>query len=291
MKRKTGMALKAGLVAGVLALALTVSGATYLMSAEGAGDGQLVLDGSTTVGPIAKAFAEYYMKKNPGVKITVGMTGSGNGAKSLVAGSCDIANTSRPLKLKEWKAAVAKDITPIAHVVAMDGIAIVVHPSNPLENITVDQIRDLYLGKITNWKDLGGPDAKPVLISRDTSSGTYETFHGLVMHKEKMVGSAEKVGSNNAARSRVAATPGAIGYVGLGYIDKSIKALKVNRITVSERTVASGVYPIARPLFMWTNAYPKLGGHVHAFVTLHLSPEGENIVRKIGFVPVTSYAK
>nr|MBC8453910.1 substrate-binding domain-containing protein [PVC group bacterium] len=116
---------------------------------------KLVLDGSTTVGPIAKAFAEYYMTKNEGVNVTVNESGSGNGAKSLINGVCDIANMSRFMKGKEFQAAVGKDVTPVAHVVAMDGLPILVHPSNPVKGLTVTQVRNIYNGKITNWKELG----------------------------------------------------------------------------------------------------------------------------------------
>ena len=142
------------------------------------------MDGSTTVGPIAKAFAEYYMSVNPDVNVTVSESGSGNGAKSLINGVCDIANLSRFMKDKEFAAAVEKGINPVAHVVAMDGLPILVHPANSVANLTVDQVRNIYQGKITNWKDVGGVNGEIVVISRDTNSGTYETFHKLVMtHK------------------------------------------------------------------------------------------------------------
>ena len=258
---------------------------------------KLVLDGSTTVGPIAKAFAEYYMAKNKDVNVTVNESGSGNGAKSIVNGTCDIANMSRFMKDKEFAAAVEKGVMPVAHVVAMDGLPVLVHPSNPVKQLTVEQVRDIYMGKITNWKQVGGPDKEIVVISRDTNSGTYETFEGLVMtHKvngektrEKIKDGAEYVGSNGAIRARVQSTPAAIGYAGLGFVDKTVKALEINGIYPTPQTVTSGRYPIARPLFMFTNGYPKLGSHVHAFVTLHLSEKGQEIIEDIGFVPLTKY--
>jgi phosphate transport system substrate-binding protein len=250
---------------------------------------KIVIDGSTTVGPIAKAFAEYYMGINKDVNITVSESGSGNGAKSLINGACDIADMSRFMKDKEFKAAVEKGVLPVAHVVALDGIAMIVHPANPVGEITIDQIKDIYLGKITNWKDLGGPDKKIVMISRDTNSGTYETFEGLVMHKEKIAEGCEYVGSNGAVRGRVQSTPAAVGYVGLGFLDRSVKGLKVNGIYPTPRTVASGKYPIARPLFMFTDRYPKMGSHLYQFVNLYLTKKGQEIVERIGFVPVTEY--
>ena len=250
---------------------------------------KIVLDGSTTVGPIAKAFAEYYMSMHKDVNITVSESGSGNGAKSLINGACDIANMSRFMKDKEFKAAAAKGIFPVAHVVALDGIAMIVHSDNPLKEITTDQIRDIYLGKITNWKQLGGPNRNIVMISRDTNSGTYETFKKLVMKKAKIVEGCEYVGSNGAVKGRVQSTPTAIGYVGLGFLDKTVKGLKVNGVYPSNKTISSGTYPIARPLFMFTNGYPKMGSVVYQFVTLYLTQKGQEIVKRIGFVPCTSY--
>ncbi|MDA3798679.1 MAG: phosphate ABC transporter substrate-binding protein [Kiritimatiellae bacterium] len=273
--------------------ALVIVGSTVVTAAEET----LVLDGSTTVGPIAKAFAEYYMSIYPEVNITVSESGSGNGAKSLVNSDCDIANMSRFMKEKEFKAAAEKGIMPVAHVVAMDGLAVIVNPANPVKGFTVEQLRDIYTGKVTNWKEVGGPDKAIVVISRDTNSGTYETFYNLIMThkidgesvKEKIKDGAEYVGSNGAVRQRVATTPTAIGYVGLGYLDRSVKALPVNGIMPGKETVASGTYPIARPLYMFTNGYPKLGSHTFRFVTIYLSEKGQEIVEDIGFIPMTNY--
>lgn len=250
---------------------------------------KIVIDGSTTVGPIAKAFAEYYMGLNKDVNITVSESGSGNGAKSMINSTCDIADMSRFMKDEEFKAAVEKGVFPVAHVVALDGLPVIVHPSNPVSSLTVEQVRDIYIGKITNWKDVGGPNMKIVMISRDTNSGTYETFENMVMKKEKIVKDCEYVGSNGAVRGRVQSTPAAIGYAGLGFVDKSVKALSINGIYPSRKTVSSGKYPIARPLFMFTNGYPKMGSSVYQFVTLHLTQKGQEIIERIGFVPVTSY--
>jgi len=275
------------LVALVVALPLFLF--PGFMAAALGGDSKIVIDGSTTVGPIAKAFAEYYMSLHSEVNITVSESGSGNGAKSLINSVCDVAAMSRFMKENEFKAAVDNGVFPVAHVVALDGLPILVHPSNPIGELTVEQVRDIYLGKITNWRQLGGPDLKIVAVSRDTNSGTYETFEGLVMAKQKIASYVEYVGSNGAVRQRVQSTPAAIGYAGLGFVDRTVKALKINGIYPDRRTVSSGVYPIARPLFMLTNGYPKLGTPVYQFVTLHLAEKGQEIVEEIGFVPVTAY--
>jgi phosphate transport system substrate-binding protein len=261
----------------------------FLGSAVANGAEKLVLDGSTTVGPIAKAFAEFYMANHRGVNVVVSESGSGNGAKSLINATCDIANMSRAMKGKEFKAAADKGIQPVAHVVALDGIAIVVHPSNNVEGLTVEQVRNIYLGKISNWRQVGGPNVPIVVVCRDTNSGTFETFHGLVMKKQKVASSSETVGSNGAARQRVQTTRGAIAFVGLGYIDDSVKALEVNGVYPERATVSTGKYPIARPLFMYTNGYPKMGSSLYQFVTLHLTRKGQEMVESIGFVPVTAY--
>lgn len=257
----------------------------------------LTLDGSTTVGPIAKAFAEYYMSLNKDVNVTVGESGSGNGAKSLVNSTCDVANLSRFMKTSEFEAAVKNGVTPVAHVVAMDGLPVLVHPSNPVTDLKVSQVRDIFSGKITNWKQVGGPDRDIITISRETNSGTYETFYKLVMThkvndekvKEKIAEKTEYVGSNGAIRARIQKTPNAIGYAGLGFVDRTVKALEIEGVYPDLDTVTSGEYAISRPLFMFTNGYPKLGSHVHRFVTLHLGPKGQEIVESIGFVPVTKY--
>ena len=249
----------------------------------------LQLEGSTTVGPIADAFAEYFRSIYPDLQITVKKTGSGDGAAALVDGRCDIANMSRFMKDKEFKSAVAKSIFPVAHVVAMDGVCLIVHPSNPVKALTKAQIRDIYMGKIKNWKDVGGPSMPIVAISRDTSSGTYETFHGLVMNKQEMASNVEYVNANPQAHARVRNTRGAIGYVGLGFVDRNVKAVAVDKVEPSRKTIASGVYPVSRPLFMFTNGYPKLGSMTHKFCSFYLSEKGQELIEAKGFVPVTNY--
>ncbi|VGO11662.1 Phosphate-binding protein PstS [Pontiella desulfatans] len=267
---------------------LAITTAIAVAGMAGAAD-KIVIDGSTTVGPIAKAFAEYYMSANPDVNITVSESGSGNGAKGMVNSTCDVAAMSRPMKETEFKAAAEKGVQPVAHVVALDGLPILVHPSNPVQDLTIEQVRNIYLGKISNWKEVGGPDKAIVTISRDTNSGTYETFENLVMSKQKIHENCEYVGSNGAIRQRVQSTPAAIGYAGLGFVDKTTKALKINGIYPSAETVQTGEYPIARPLFLYTNTYPKLGSAVYQFVTIHLTEDGQEMVEEIGFVPVTAY--
>jgi len=272
------------IISTILTLALLAGGLGFAADAN-----KIVADGSTTVGPIAKAFAEFYMKQNPGVNITVSESGSGNGAKSLVNKSCDVATMSRLLKLNEYEAAVHSEILPVVHVVALDGIAMIVHPGNPVAKLTMAQVKDIYLGKIRNWNQLGGPNAPIVIISRDTNSGTYETFEGKVMKGEKIAKNCEYVGSNGAIRQRVQSTPAALGYVGIGFLDHTVKALPIDNVVPSADTVKNGSYPIARPLYMITNDYPKMGSHLYRYINLYLSKKGQTMIEEIGFIPVTSY--
>ncbi|MFW5690544.1 MAG: phosphate ABC transporter substrate-binding protein [Planctomycetota bacterium] len=267
----------------VLALAMvaTVAGAESKTTMQ--------IEGSTTVGPIADAFAEAFMDEHDDVKVTVKKTGSGDGVAALIDDRCDIATASRFMKEGEFKKAIDNKVLPVAHVVAMDGVCVVLNNRNNVNALTTEQIRNIYLGKFTNWKQVGGPDLKIIAISRDTSSGTFETFHNLVMNKEKMHSSVETVASNPACHARVTSTAGAIAYVGLGFVDSKVKAVKVDGVMPNRRTVASGKFPIARPLFMFTNGYPKLGSLIHEFVTYHLTEKGQEIITAKGFVPLTNY--
>jgi phosphate transport system substrate-binding protein len=267
------------------AMAMVVAVGLGIGVATGKDANQIVVDGSTTVGPIAKAFAEYYMGKNPAVKITVSESGSGNGAKSLINAACDVATMSRSMKTSEMKAAQDAGVLPIDHVVAMDGIVMAVHPSNPLANLSLEQIRAIYTGKIRNWQELGGPDQAIVVISRESNSGTYETFDTLAMKGEKMAGHVEYVGSNGAIRQRVLNTPAAIGYVGLAFLE-GVKAATVNGIEANAETILDKTYPLARPLHMYTNGRAKAGTPLHTYVTLYQTAEGKKIVEDTGFVPV-----
>ena len=249
----------------------------------------LQIEGSTTVGPIADAFVNYFKGVNPDLEITVKQNGSGNGAAALNDGRCDIATMSRFMKPGEFKSAVEKGVMPVAHVVALDGVCIIVHPSNPIKELTTAQVRDIYTGKIKNWKELGGADMAIVPVTRDNASGTFETFETLVMNKQDMAGHVETVNTNPQAHARVSNTVGAIAYVGIGFLDSKVRALKIDGVMPSRRTIVSGEYPVARPLFFFTNGYPKMGSTIYKFCTFHLSEEGQEYVEAKGFIPVTSY--
>ena len=243
---------------------------------------QLVIQGSTTVLPIAKATAEVFMQDNPQVDISVRGGGSGNGIAALLDGTCDIADSSRSIKVKEVILAQNKGISPVGNIVAMDGIAIVVHPSNSVNAIKMEQVKDIYTGKIKNWKELGGEDKKIIVVGRDSSSGTFEAFESIVMKGERVIPEVLAQGSNKTVGTIVSTTEGAIGYVGLGYLSSAVKALEVNGIQVNSSTVGNGKYPISRPLYMYTNGAPE--GIARQFLEFIWSETGQEIVIEQGFV-------
>lgn len=242
------------------------------------------IDGSTTVLPIAQKAAEVFMKKNPAVKIYVSGSGSGTGIKALIDGTTNIATSSREAKDKEIKSAKGKGIILTAHKVALDGIVPVVNPFMKIDKITMDQLRNIYNGKIKSWKEIGGPDRPISVVSRDTSSGTYEVWEDKVLKGDKVRPDALLVASNGQAVQTVAQNRYAIGYIGIGYVDKSIKVLKVNGKTASPESIRDGSWPVARPLFMYTNGKPS--GVIGKFIDFVLSKEGQQIVNEVKYVSI-----
>ncbi|MBN1793478.1 MAG: phosphate ABC transporter substrate-binding protein [Candidatus Omnitrophica bacterium] len=267
----------------ILALLVAVSliGA-FVVATDALAGKTITIKGSTTVLPIAQVCAEEYMRKNPSAYISVQGGGSGVGIAGIVDGTCDIGDASRPIKDKELEQAVSRGVSPKAHVVAMDGIAVVVHPSNSVSAFTKQQIKDIYTGKVSNWSEVGGSGGEIVVISRDSASGTFEAFNGLALDKEKVRPDALLEASNQAVAGTVAKTPGAIGYIGLGYVTYQVKAIPVNGIECTKETVLSGKYPFARPLFMYTNGKPT--GEVEGFLNFVLSDSGQDLVEDAGFV-------
>jgi phosphate transport system substrate-binding protein len=243
---------------------------------------KIVLEGSTTVLPIAQRAAEEYMDANSAADITVRGGGSGVGINSLISGTCDIADSSREIKDSELQAAASKKVKPKAFVVAMDGIAVIVNNGNTVSALSKKQISDIYTGKITNWSQLGGKNEKIVVVSRDSASGTFESFSELALNKQKVISGALMQASNQAISSVISKTPGAIGYVGIGYLSDAVKAVSIEGVMPGAETVLTGKYPYSRPLFMYTNGEPK--GQVKSFVDFILSKDGQKIVGEEGFV-------
>ncbi len=254
------------------------------MSGVALAESSIVIKGSTTVLPIAQGTLEAFMKKNPGVQMSLSGGGSGEGIKALIDKTTDIATSSREIKDKEIELARSKGVHPVAHVVAFDAIIPVVHPKNKVANLSIDQLSQIYQGKITNWKEVGGDDLKIVVISRDSSSGTYESWDHFVMKKAKVTPRAQMLASNGALVTAVSKNKYAIAYLGIGYVNKSVKALQVNGVTASMKTAMSREYPMSRELYMYTNGEPA--GDSAKYIAFVKSAEGQKIVAKEGFVPL-----
>jgi len=249
----------------------------------------VVIKGSTTVLPVAQGTLEAFMKKNPGVQLSLSGGGSGEGIKALIDKTADIATSSREIKANEIELAKSRGVNPLAHVVAYDAIIPVVHPQNKVSSLTIDQLSQIYQGKITNWKEVGGDDLKIVVISRDSSSGTFESWDHFVMKKSKVTPRAQMLASNGALVTAVSKNKYAIAYLGMGYVNKTVKAVQVNGITASAQTALSREYPMSRELYMYTNGAPQ--GDIARYIAFVKSPEGQEIVARDGFVPLTAAKK
>ncbi|ABR55859.1 phosphate binding protein [Methanococcus aeolicus Nankai-3] len=242
--------------------------------------GTLKIEGSTTVLPIAKEAAKQFMIKNPKVKVEVSGGGSGVGVKAAGQGLADIGMASREIKSAE------KETYPelITHPVGLDGVAIVVNPANPVKSITKEQIKKIYAGEITNWKELGGNDAQINVYTRDEESGTREVFFEKALDKSKIFERATVVTSNGNMKSAVKGDENAIGYLSIGYIDNNVKGLEFEGALPTEENVKNGKYKVSRNLNMITNGEPK--GLAKEYLDFVLSPEGQEIVKKEGYMPI-----
>jgi phosphate transport system substrate-binding protein len=244
----------------------------------------LTIAGSTTVLPISQRCAEVFMDKNPDVNISVRGGGSGVGVAAIIDGSIDICASSRPITTKEMLQAKGKGQNLKEIPVARDGLAIIVNKNNPVSQLTLQQVRDIYLGKVNNWKEVGGPSRSIVIVSRDSSSGTYESFKTLVLNGGKFRDDALLLASSKAVSTTVAETPGAIGYVGIGFLSDDTKAVKLDGTVPSEETVLNGTYKVKRNLFLYVNGTPS--GMIKQFIDFVLSDEGQKIVKDVGYVTI-----
>jgi phosphate transport system substrate-binding protein len=252
--------------------------------------------GSDTIVNLALAWAEAYQGKQADVRISVTGGGSGTGLAALVNGTVDIANASRGIKAEEIEAVQANGAEPIEFVIARDAIAIIIHPDNPVDELTLQQLSDIYSGKISNWRDVGGEDRPIVRLSRETNSGTHVYFLEEVLRLGEK-GNATLFSrdtlllpSSEVISAEVRQNPNAIGYDGLGYVTEDMKVVAVARsvetgfIFPSAESVNSGKYPIARDLYMYTAGEPT--GIVLEYLNWIFSAEAQQIVTDLGFVPV-----
>lgn len=278
---------------GLLILGISLFTACSKSDDAATGTKYITVKGSDTMVHLASNWAEAYMNKHPNVDISVTGGGSGTGIAALLNGTTDICIASRTIKDKEVKLAEEKGIKPNEIVTARDGIAVVVNPENPVEALTIEQIGKIYIGAYTNWKELGGPDESIVVLSRESSSGTYVFFQERVMNSKDYTQNALLMPSTSAIVQSTSQDKWAIGYVGLGYAleakDK-VKMLHVKdtvdspAIIPSVASVQSGEYAIARPLHFYTNGKPS--AQIKSVVDFVLSEAGQKIVLESGYVPV-----
>jgi phosphate transport system substrate-binding protein len=242
--------------------------------------GQLQIAGSSTVQPLAQSLAEAYMEQNPDVEIDVQGGGSSVGVKSAAEGTTPIGNASRALKDSE------KEEYPdlIAHTIARDGIAIVVHPEVPVDGLSLNEAQQIFAGEIRNWSEVGGPDENIVVVSREEGSGTRGAFEDMVMGDDALiVDTALLQPSNGAVKTTVASTPLSIGYISFGYLDDSVKAVEIDGVEPTVANAQSDEYPVVRPLNMVTKGEPT--GLAKGFLDFIMSAEGQAIVAE-EYIPV-----
>ena len=253
------------------------------VSASSMAKENVTVSGSTTVLPVMQKISEHLMQKDPSVVIELSGGGSGSGTKALNEKLTQIAMSSRKIKGKEVKAAEEKGVKPFEIPVAVDAIVPIVNSKNTLNGLSLDDLRKIYKGEIKNWKEVGGPDAPIVLVSRDSSSGTFESWESLVMKNQRVSPRALLQNSNGTVVQTVSKNPNAIGYVGLGYVAPIIKAVEINGIKATPLTAKEGKWPLSRDLYLYTNRQPQ--GAVKKVTDFCLSEEGRGLIKEAGFVP------
>ncbi len=256
---------------GIGILVLTVSmlpACSYLPKAA------IIVAGSTSVQPFAEVLAEEYMSQHPDVTIDVQGGGSAAGIMAALSGTADIGMSSRELKAEEkslWYVEIARD-----------GLAVIVHPSNPVGNLTLNQVRDIYAAKISSWSLLGGPRAQIHVVVREEGSGTRSAFESLVMGKTEITARAIVQDSNGAVRQLVADDPSAIGFISLGLVNEKVKALELEGVMATRENVINSSYGLSRPFLLITRAPPA--GQTKQFIDFTLSKEGKRLLAAEGLV-------
>jgi len=233
--------------------------------------------GSTTVQPLAEKLAAAFEVSNPDITVDIQGGGTAVGITSCNDGTVDIGAASRELK--------STDPQLVTHLIARDGIAIVTQPSNTVTGLTKQQIRDIFSGNITNWKDVGGANANIVVVAREEGSGTRTAFQDLVMGANVSITTRAILQlSTGAVKTTVSSTPNSVGFISLGFVDSSVKALAVDGVTATEANAKSGTYPIIRPLYFLTKTQPT--GDIKKFLDFCTSDEGQSIVTEEGYISI-----
>jgi len=280
-------------------MVLSVAGCNGSSSTEDGLSGFIDITGSNTVTPISTLYAEEFMSANPQVNVAVSGPGSGAGIAALINGTTDICQSSRPIKQSEIDQALSNGINVTETRIATDAIAVIVHPSNPVSELTVEQLSGIYTGAITNWKQLGGLDASIVALARDTNSGTHVYFKEAIVQMDGLPGkdtsleyggSVQLLPSTTTGVTQVAQNPNAIFYIGLGYMEAGVKPVGIKKtvadgaVLPSLETALDNTYPIARGLFYYTDGVPA--GLIKEFTDFALSSRGQALVEQAGFVPL-----
>lgn len=270
---------------GGMAAAACACAAALLLSAcsTSAASEQITVAGSTTCLPIAEQAAELFGEQT-GTSVLVSGLGSSAGIEAVANGTAEVATSSRSLNADEEQLGLTT--IPVAH----DGIAVIVNPDNPVQNLSIEQLRDIYAGRITNWSEVGGDDLPIQLVNRDEASGTREAFKTIVMDGEAFDRRAAVLSGTGQVRDVVSRSRGAIGYISMGFVDSAyaeteVRAISVNHVEPSEKTIASGGYPISRDLYFFTKGEPV--GQVAAYIDYVLSPAMDVQIREAGFIPVS----
>ncbi len=276
----------------VLAVAVAVMAGC---SREDAGQQQqyLTIKGSDTMVHLVSTWAEAFMEANPGAQLSVTGGGSGTGIAALINGTAEICASSREMNEQEAAQAGSQGRPAVEHVVGMDGIAVIVNPGNPVEALSMEQLAGIYTGDLADWSAVGGPEQPIILLSRESSSGTFIFFQEHVLNKRDYAQSVRLMPATSSIVQSVAEDAWAIGYVGLGYAAEAGDRVKIvpvrataeaQPVMPSEATVLSGEYSIARPLYLYTAG--ESTGLARQFIEFCLSPDGQRIVRETGYVPV-----
>lgn len=267
-------------------------------SESGFEDTELVIQGSDTLLEVSQNWAESFMDANPGINISVTGGGSGTGIAALINKTADLANASRGIKDKEIDAAKDQGLDIQEYTVAWDGISVIINNNNPVDELSIEQISKIFTGEIDNWNEVGGNDGEIVVVSRDSSSGTYVYFKERVVQMNGEIKENDYtqmalfLASNSAIREEVSENDNAIAYIGLGYLDDSVKAANVigeeakEGVAPSIENVQDGSYPISRPLYVYA-ANSELTDLEQAFLDFAIGEEGQAIALKIGFVPLS----
>ena len=267
-------------------LFLALSG--FLLSVSAFGQ-TITIKGSDTTLPLSQKEAEVFMKINKTSKISVTGGGSGVGISALMSGTTDIAMSSRPLKLDEKMKLKAAKVSYKEVIIAKDALSVIVNPTNKVSKLTRQQLEGIFTGKITNWNQVGGDNMKIVVYSRESSSGTYEFFKDHVLNKKNFANNVLSMPATGGIIQSVSQTKGAIGYVGVAYLDKKVKPIAVsfdgkNFVEPTVANAMSGKYPITRPLYYFYDT--KNEKRVLPFINFILSPKGQSIVKEDGYIPV-----